>query len=59
MKLLPISSCGVEAGAIQDVWESLKAFLLAIGDDVQMKELEHYTTFRQSLRVCLVHSAVA
>ena len=28
---------------IQDLWEALKAFLLALGDDVQMKELEHYT----------------
>src|ERR1700688_946849 len=30
-----------ETQALQDVWESLKAFLLALGDDVQMKELEH------------------
>lgn len=30
-----------------DVWESLKAFLLALGDDVQMKELEHYIAFRR------------
>jgi hypothetical protein len=33
----------VEPDAIQDVWESLKAFLLALGDDVQMKELEGFT----------------
>src|SRR5580704_9629394 len=33
--------------ALQDVWESLKAFLLALGDDVQMKELEHYIAFRR------------
>jgi len=33
--------------AIQDVWEALKAFLLALGDDVQMKELEHYIAFRR------------
>jgi len=31
----------------RDVWESLKAFLLALGDDVQMKELEHYVAFRR------------
>jgi len=33
--------------AIQDVWVSLKAFLLALGDDVQMRELEHYNAFRR------------
>jgi predicted transport protein len=38
---------GVEPKALQDVWESLKAFLLALGDDVQMKELEHYVAFRR------------
>src|SRR6202161_3879029 len=38
---------GVELKALQDVWESLKAFLLALGDDVQMKELEHYVAFRR------------
>jgi len=32
---------------VQDVWESLKAFLLALGDDVQMKELEQYVAFRR------------
>jgi predicted transport protein len=32
--------------ALQDIWESLKAFLLALGDDVQMKELESYVAFR-------------
>jgi predicted transport protein len=37
----------VEPIALQDVWESLKAFLLALGDDVQMKELEHYIAFRR------------
>jgi predicted transport protein len=37
----------VETIALQDVWESLKAFLLALGDDVQMKELEHYVAFRR------------
>lgn len=30
-----------------DFWESLKAFLLAPGDDVQMKELEPYVAFRR------------
>ena len=33
--------------SLQDVWESLKAFLLALGDDVTMKELEHYIAFRR------------
>ncbi len=32
---------------IHDVWESLKAFLLALGDDVQMRELEHFVAFRR------------
>ena len=32
---------------LEDVWEALKAFLLALGDDVQMKELEHYVAFRR------------
>lgn len=32
---------------LQDVWESLKAFVLALGDDVQMKELEQYVAFRR------------
>jgi len=38
---------GAESKALQDVWESLKAFLLALGDDVQMKELEQYVAFRR------------
>ena len=38
---------GAETKALQDVWESLKTFLLALGDDVQMKELEHYVAFRR------------
>ena len=38
---------GVETKALRDVWESLKAFLLALGDDVQMKELEQYVAFRR------------
>ena len=38
---------GADSNALQDVWESLKAFLLALGDDVQMKELEHYVAFRR------------
>ena len=33
--------------ALQDVWESLKAFLLALGDDVHMIELEQYVAFRR------------
>jgi predicted transport protein len=37
----------VATPSVQDVWESLKAFLLALGDDVQMKELEHYIAFRR------------
>jgi predicted transport protein len=38
---------GEEIDGLHDVWESLKAFLLALGDDVQMKELEHYIAFRR------------
>lgn len=38
---------GFEPNGIQDVWESMKAFLLALGDDVQMRELEHYVAFRR------------
>jgi predicted transport protein len=38
---------GAERKVLQDVWESLNAFLLALGDDVQMKELEHYIAFRR------------
>ena len=38
---------GVDSKALHDVWESLKAFLLALGDDVQMKELEQYIAFRR------------
>ena len=32
---------------VVDALESLKAFLLALGDDVQMKELQHYIAFRR------------
>ena len=38
---------------IQDLWEALKAFPLALGDDVQMKELEHYTAFRRLKNIAL------
>lgn len=41
------SETGPGTQGIQDVWEALKAFLLALGDDVQMKELEHYIAFRR------------
>jgi len=34
-------------GAVHDLSEALKSFLLALGDDVQMKELEHYVAFRR------------
>ena len=43
----PTVETAVEPDALEDVWESLKAFLLALGDDVQMKELEHYIAFRR------------
>src|SRR5260370_5240915 len=33
--------------SVLNIWESLKAFLLALGDDVQMKELENYIAFRR------------
>jgi predicted transport protein len=36
-----------ESAVLQDIWGSLKAFLLALGDDVQMKELELYVAFRR------------
>ena len=32
---------------LADLWESLKAFLLALGDAVTMKPLEHYIAFRR------------
>ena len=38
---------GTEPKTLQDVWEALKAFLLALGDDVQMKELDQYVAFRR------------
>jgi predicted transport protein len=38
---------GVEQGAVHDLWNTLRAFLLALGEDVQMKELEHYVAFRR------------
>jgi predicted transport protein len=38
---------GGEPNVLHDLWESLKAFLLALGDDVQMKELEQYVAFRR------------
>lgn len=40
-------SAATEPKALQDVWEALKAFLLALGDDVQMKEVAQYTAFRR------------
>jgi predicted transport protein len=43
----PTIETGLDPKPLQEVWESLRAFLLALGDDVQMKELEHYTAFRR------------
>jgi predicted transport protein len=51
----PGSSPGTKDAAVDiqppvllgDLWESLKAFLLALGDDVTMKPLEHYIAFRR------------
>ncbi len=40
--LLP--QCSVE---IRDLWEELRTFLLALGDDVQMKQLKYYVAFRR------------
>lgn len=40
--LLPL--CSTE---IRDLWEALRAFLLALGDDVQEKQLKHYVAFRR------------
>ena len=51
VKEKPAAAGTAEAGAdsktLQDAWETLKAFLLALGDDVQMKELEQYIAFRR------------
>jgi len=44
---LPASRTEGELDVLQDIWEHLKAFLLALGDDVQMKELELYVAFRR------------
>lgn len=38
---------GLGASSLLDLWESLKAFLLTRGDDVTVKELEHYIAFRR------------
>jgi predicted transport protein len=38
---------GDETKTLRDVWESLKAFVLALGDNVQMKELKHHVAFRR------------
>lgn len=32
---------------LKDLWESLRAFLLALGDDVQEKHLKYYVAFRR------------
>lgn len=34
-------------GALNDLYEELKAFILALGDDVIFKELKHYDAFRR------------
>jgi predicted transport protein len=46
-RVLVAPEAGGESNVLQDIWESLKAFLLALGDDVQMKELEVYVAFRR------------
>ncbi len=40
--LLPLCSAN-----LKDVWEALRAFLLALGDDVQEKQLKYYVAFRR------------
>jgi predicted transport protein len=45
--VIATAEAGAGAKALDDVWETLKAFLMALGDDVQMKELEHYVAFRR------------
>lgn len=40
--LLPICS-----ESLKDLWEALRAFLLALGDDVQEKQLKYYVAFRR------------
>lgn len=32
---------------LRDLWEALRAFLLALGDDVQEKQLKYYVAFRR------------
>lgn len=32
---------------LKDLWEALRAFLLALGDDVQEKQLKYYVAFRR------------
>jgi len=41
-ELLPL--CSTE---LKDLWDSLRAFLPAVGDDVQEKHLKHYVVFRR------------
>jgi hypothetical protein len=36
-----IADAGGGLKALDELWESLRAFLEALGDDLQMKELEH------------------
>jgi predicted transport protein len=40
--LLPL--CSTE---LRDLWEALRAFLVALGDDVQQKQLKYYVAFRR------------
>ena len=48
-KHVAAATADAEAGtrALNDVWESLKAFLEALGDDVNVVELEQYVAFRR------------
>jgi predicted transport protein len=38
---------GQSKGGLRDLYESLKAFLLAMGDDVQLNTLKYYVAFKR------------
>jgi predicted transport protein len=52
-----IGVSGLEAGpALEEVWGTLRTFLLALGDDVNMSELELYVAFRRLKNFACVKS---
>lgn len=51
----PMSKTVTElTGTLRDRYESLKAFLLALGDDVQVKPLRYYIAFKRLRNFCSV-----